>query len=62
MRGALLEPNFTISWVGPPKCEACKTPMEPVDSTQWACVNEDCDQKGTPIHTGIYPPLPIKGS
>jgi len=60
MRRMFLEPEVTISWVGPSKCEACKTPMEPSGSIHWACVNEDCDQKGIPIHTGVYPVLIIK--
>ena len=49
-----------VSSVGPSECEACKTPMKPVDSIHWACVNQDCDQKGIPVHTGVYPFLPIE--
>lgn len=55
-------PRFEISWVSAPPCEDCGTPMEPSDIMGWACVNEDCDKKGIPIHTGIYPFIPIKGS
>jgi hypothetical protein len=44
-----------VSVVPAPRCESCMFPMEPYDSTRWACRTLDCIENGKPIHTGVYP-------
>ena len=47
--------DFRPSFVKTPVCEKCKTPMAPVDDTDWACPLHTCEKAYEPVHTGVYP-------
>jgi hypothetical protein len=45
-----------VALVPPPRCEICKTPLEPYGSTTWVCLKDGCDRQhcAHPV-PGIYP-------